>query len=83
MALAGDQNNGSSAFPNVDMIQEFKVESNYSADLGRSGGAIINLIYKSGTNSLHGNVYEFLRNSDLDPHGCSIPARPRLRGRTS
>ena len=66
VALAGDQNSGSSAFPNVDMIQEFKVESNYSAEFGRSGGGIINLIYKSGTNSLHGNLYEFLRNSDLD-----------------
>jgi hypothetical protein len=81
VALAGDQNNGSSAFPNVDMIQEFKVESNYSADFGRSGGGIINLIYKSGTNSLHGNLYEFLRNSDLDcddffsnRNGIGLPA---------
>ncbi len=38
----------------------------YSAEFGRSGSGIINLIYKSGTNQFHGSVYEFLRNSDLD-----------------
>jgi len=57
VALPGTQNTGSSAFPNVDMIQEFKVESNYSAEFGRTGGGVVNLIYKSGTNSLHGSAY--------------------------
>ena len=58
---------GISAFPSVDAIGEFKVlGANYNAEYGRSAGSILNVIYKSGTNSLHGSAYEFLRNSVLD-----------------
>ena len=58
---------GIAVFPSVDAVQEFKVQTNmYSAEFGRSGSGIINLIYKSGTNQLHGSAFEFLRNSDLD-----------------
>jgi hypothetical protein len=53
--------------PPVDAIQEFKVEtSNYSAQFGRAGGAILNATVKSGTNQIHGDAWEFLRNSGLD-----------------
>lgn len=52
--------------PSVDAIQEFKMQtSNFSAEFGRSS-AIINTTLKSGSNSLHGTLFEFLRNSDLD-----------------
>jgi hypothetical protein len=52
---------------NVDAIQEFKVQTNtYSAEFGRSAGAVVNAITKSGTNQYHGNVFEFFRNSALD-----------------
>jgi outer membrane receptor protein involved in Fe transport len=52
---------------NVDAIEEFKVQTNaFSAEFGRSGGAVINAVIKSGTNQLHGSVFEFLRNSSLD-----------------
>jgi len=51
----------------VDAIQQFSVlGSNYPAQYGRTSGGIINAVTRSGTNSFHGDVYEFLRNSSLD-----------------
>jgi hypothetical protein len=55
------------ALPPVDAIQEFKLQSNaYSAQFGRSAGAQMNATTKSGTNRLHGDLWEFVRNYDLD-----------------
>jgi outer membrane receptor protein involved in Fe transport len=51
----------------VDAIQEFSViTSNYSAEYGKTAGGVVNAITRSGTNSFHGDAYEFLRNSALD-----------------
>ncbi|MFN7918976.1 MAG: TonB-dependent receptor [Bryobacteraceae bacterium] len=53
--------------PAIEGIREFKVQTNmYSADVGRNSGAVVDVVTKSGTNSLHGSAFEFLRNSGLD-----------------
>ena len=67
--------------PPPDAIAEFRVETNsMSAEYGRSGGAVLNVNIKAGTNQLHGTAYEFLRNSAMDaknyfdPGSSPIPA---------
>lgn len=58
---------GLSVFPPVDAVAEFKLQAqNYNAEFGRSMTAVLNLVYKSGTNELHGSAFEFLRNSVFD-----------------
>jgi carboxypeptidase family protein/TonB-dependent receptor-like protein len=55
------------ALPPPDAIAEFKVQTNnYSAEFGHSGGAVINATVKSGTNQIHGDAWEYVRNDKLD-----------------
>src|SRR5205809_6782567 len=69
--------------PSVDAVQEFKVQSNFSADVtGFSGATTVNMVIRSGTNSLHGSAWEFLRNNVLTANnwfnnraGVELPAR--------
>ena len=58
---------GAVTYPPVDSLQEFKVETNnYTADVGRLGGPVVNANIKSGSNQLHGSIYDFLRNRELN-----------------
>ncbi len=53
--------------PSVDALQEFKIQTNgYSAEFGRSAGAVINAVIRSGTNDIHGSAFEFHRDQHLD-----------------
>jgi hypothetical protein len=56
-----------SALPSIDAIEEFRVQATGSpAEFGRSGGGVINMTLKSGTNAPHGTLFEFFRNRHLD-----------------
>src|SRR6185312_11369040 len=53
--------------PSVDAVEEFTVQqTNFSAEYGFSGGTIVNMVTRSGTNQFHGSAYEFFRNQKLD-----------------
>src|SRR5207244_4230778 len=58
----------------VDAVKEFSVQTHdYSAEFGRAAGGVISAVTKSGTNSLHGTIFEFLRNSAMDSRNYFDP----------
>ena len=64
--MTGLRNTGNIA-PNPDAVEEFRVITNsYSAEFGRFASGVVNIITKSGTNTFHGSLFEFLRNTDLN-----------------
>jgi hypothetical protein len=50
----------------IDAVSDLRVLSNFQPEYGRNGGAIINIVTKSGTNAIHGDVFEYFRNNALD-----------------
>jgi Carboxypeptidase regulatory-like domain len=68
--------------PSVDAVEEFTVQqTNFSAEYGFSGGTIVNMVTRSGTNQFHGSLYEFFRNQKLDANNffnnqSGIPIAP-------
>ena len=64
--MTGLRNYGN-PLPNPDALQEFRVEtSDFSAQYGRMSGAVVTAVTKSGTNQVHGSLFEFNRNTDLN-----------------
>ncbi len=74
--------NGASfvVLPPPDALAEFRVQtSDYSAQFGHSAGAVVNASIKSGTNHVHGDVWEYFRNSALDARNYFAPTVPEYR----
>ncbi len=65
---------------NPDAVQEFKIlTNNYSAEFGRTSGGIVNQVTKSGTNILHGDLFEFFRNDALNARDYFLPERTSFK----
>jgi hypothetical protein len=66
--MTGLRNTGNIA-PNPDAVEEFRVVTNsYSAEYGRFAGGVVNIITRSGGNRIHGSLFEFFRNNDLNAY---------------
>ncbi len=62
-----DVNMGAAIIPTLDSIAEFRIlTNNFDAEYGEFSGGQIHVVTKSGTNELHGDAFEFLRNTGLD-----------------
>jgi len=67
-------------FPNPDAIAEFSVQgTNMSAEYGNAVGGVVNVVSKSGTNQIHGDVFEFLRNGDMNARNFFAPAQDQIK----
>ncbi|MEX2261299.1 MAG: TonB-dependent receptor [Bryobacteraceae bacterium] len=72
--------NWNSFNPSIDAVQEFKIQTGtFSAEFGFQAGANVNIVTKSGTNSLHGTLFNFLRNDKMDARGFFPTSKPKLR----
>jgi len=77
-----DVNAGTAIIPNLDSIAEFRIlTGNFDAETGGRSGGQITVITKSGTNRVHGDLFGFLRNTDLDARNYFSPTRGTLNQR--
>jgi hypothetical protein len=73
-------NGGTSIVANLDSIDEFRVlTNNFDPEYGNYNGGMVTVITKSGSDSFHGDAFEFLRNTALDARGYFDPNRPAFR----
>ncbi len=74
------RNLGAGLIPNLDSIQEFRLITNsFDAEYGKFSGSVMNAITKSGSNGVHGDGFEFLRNDDFDARNFFDPTKAELR----
>lgn len=67
-------------FPFPDALQEFSVQtSNYAAEYGNNSGGVVNIITKSGTNEIHGDAFEFVRNAVFNSRNFFAARRDQLK----
>jgi hypothetical protein len=73
-------NGGTSIVPNLDSIDEFRVlTNNFDPEYGNYNGGMVTVVTKSGSDTFHGNAFEFLRNTVLDARGYLDPTRSSFR----
>jgi len=73
------KNNGTTVIPNLDSIEEFRIiTNNFDAEYGNYSGGQVNVVTKSGTNSLHGSVFEFNRNTAFNARNYFASEPPKL-----
>jgi hypothetical protein len=71
---------GTAVIPNLDAVAEFRLITNsFDAEYGKFSGSVMNAITKSGTNQIHGDVFEFVRNDDMDSRSFFDPERAALK----
>ena len=76
-------NGGTSIIPDLDSIAEFRVlTNNFDAEFGNYAGGIVNVVTKGGTNALHGDAFEFLRNTVLDARNYFSPSARGLSAKS-
>jgi hypothetical protein len=74
------RNLGAGLVPNLDSVEEFRLITNsFDAEYGKFSGAVMNAITKSGTNSIHGDLFEFWRNDKLDANSYFFSTKSELR----
>ena len=74
------RNLGAGLVPNLDSIEEFRLITNsFDAEYGKFSGSVVNAITKSGTNGLHGDVFEYWRNDKLDAKNYFFAGKSELR----